>query len=224
MTSFPCSTAAQAVQYATLVSSYRSHPNQAFYQNKLLLTLFDGAYCTFGQANVNAGWAYFRAQMTARNTPVYIMPSLFVDLAQHNWYDGHFDWDNSWPKAGQDLDGSRDVQAKAQMTARGKGYMPGISPNFFTYYSPQTYNKNWIYRSDDWLMASRFEQIIQQRASHDMAELITWNGEFSLDSRSRSFFVSPDPELTLRLWRKPLCWPHPPGPAGKLNISDCIAE
>ena len=111
------------------------------------------------------------------------------------------------------------------MTARGKGYMPGISPNFFTYYSPQTYNKNWIYRSDDWLMASRFEQIIQQRASHDMAELITWNGEFSLDSPLPISSVRPlDLKLTLRLWRKPLCWSHPPGPAGKFNVSDCIAE
>jgi glucan endo-1,3-alpha-glucosidase len=139
MTSFPCNTAAQAQQYAQLVSSYKSHPNQAFYQNKLLLTLFDGAYCTFGQPTVDAGWAYFRSQMTALNTPVYIMPSIFVGLEQQNWFDGHFDWDNSWPMEAEDLDGSQDIAAKAQMTARRKGYMPGISPNFFTYYAPQSY-------------------------------------------------------------------------------------
>ena len=177
MTSLPCDNAAQAVTYAKLVSSYKSHPNQAFYQNKLLLTMFDGAYCTFGQGNVNAGWAYFRSQLAALSTPVYIMPSLFVDVETQTWYDGHFDWDNSWPSAGRDLDGSQDLADKAKLAQRGKGYMPGVSPAFFTYYAPSSYNKNWIYRSDDWLLATRLEQMIKQRASHDMAELISWNGE-----------------------------------------------
>lgn len=36
-------------------------------------------------------------------------------------------------------------------------------------------NKNWIYRSDDWLLATRFEQLIAQRSKFDMAQLISWN-------------------------------------------------
>lgn len=37
-------------------------------------------------------------------------------------------------------------------------------------------NKNWIYRSDDWLLAERFEQLVANRNKYDMAELISWNG------------------------------------------------
>lgn len=33
-------------------------------------------------------------------------------------------------------------------------------------------NKDWIYRSDDWLLARRMEQIISMRNSFDMAEII----------------------------------------------------
>ena len=172
------------MQYADLVASYKSHPNQAFYKNKLLLTLFDGAYCTYGQPNVNAGWTFFRSELAARGVTAYIMPSLFVDLEQQTWFDGHFDWDNSWPSAGTDLDGSQDLAAKSSLATRSKGYMPGVSPCFFTYYAPSSYNKNWIYRSDDWLLASRLEQMIKQRASHDMAELISWNGTSWNEPRS----------------------------------------
>ncbi len=54
--------------------------------------------------------------------------------------------------------------------------MPTASPAFFTYYSPQTYNKDWIYRSDNWLLATRWENIISFRNRTDLVELLTWNG------------------------------------------------
>lgn len=43
------------------------------------------------------------------------------------------------------------------------------------HYGPDTYNKNWIYRSDDWLLAERWELLINNRDSIPFVEIITWN-------------------------------------------------
>lgn len=43
------------------------------------------------------------------------------------------------------------------------------------YYGVNSYNKNWIYRGDDWLLATRMEQIIAMRTKVDMVEIISWN-------------------------------------------------
>ncbi|KAH9950531.1 glycoside hydrolase [Amylocystis lapponica] len=56
-----------------------------------------------------------------------------------------------------------------------KTYIGAVSPWFFTHYSPQTYNKNWIYLSDFHLYPTRWETLISNRASVDIAEIITWN-------------------------------------------------
>ena|ERR1700733_7731566 len=67
-------------------------------------------------------------------------------------------------------------------------YIAPVSPLFFTvsdiltltrwdslfsvqHYSPSTYNKNWIYRSDDWLYANRWEELIAHRDSVDFVEV-----------------------------------------------------
>ena len=54
-------------------------------------------------------------------------------------------------------------------------YLGAVSPWFFTHYGPDTFNKNWIYRGDDWLFASRWELLVQHRASIPFAEVVTWN-------------------------------------------------
>ncbi|KAJ7242932.1 glycoside hydrolase [Mycena rebaudengoi] len=38
-----------------------------------------------------------------------------------------------------------------------------------------TYNKNWIYRSDNWLLSQRWDLLVQNRASIQFAQVITWN-------------------------------------------------
>lgn len=54
-------------------------------------------------------------------------------------------------------------------------YMAAVSPWFFTHYSPQTYNKNWIYLSDDHLYAKRWENLVQIRDQVEIVECLTWN-------------------------------------------------
>lgn len=46
---------------------------------------------------------------------------------------------------------------------------------FSQHYGPDTYNKIFIYRGDDWLFCQRWELLIQNRASVDIAQVLTWN-------------------------------------------------
>lgn len=54
-------------------------------------------------------------------------------------------------------------------------YMAAVSPWFFTHYGPSTYNKNWIYLSDDHLYATRWESLINIRDQVDFVQVISWN-------------------------------------------------
>jgi glucan endo-1,3-alpha-glucosidase len=182
MTAMYCSSQGDAQYLAGLVARYASNPYQAYYQNKVLVTTFAGDQCRFGTGSALDGWNYFRSLLTKQNIPIYLMPSLFVDVYStgNSWYDGHFDWDSAWPLSSANLDGSRDQASIATLRSKSKGYMANISPAFFTYYGTSgqyAYNKNWIYRSDNWLLATRFETLMGMRAQFDMAEITTWNGE-----------------------------------------------
>lgn len=48
---------------------------------------------------------------------------------------------------------------------------PRVSQFCAQHYGPATYNKNWIYRSDSWLYASRWEELIANRNSIDFVEV-----------------------------------------------------
>lgn len=54
-----------------------------------------------------------------------------------------------------------------------------------------TYNKNWIYRPDDWLLANRWEELVTNRDLVDMVEV----GELS-----SPLLLSVRCELRLILW------------------------
>ena len=43
------------------------------------------------------------------------------------------------------------------------------------HYGKDTYNKNFIYRGDNWLWATRWEMLIQNRMSVPLVEVVTWN-------------------------------------------------
>lgn len=38
-----------------------------------------------------------------------------------------------------------------------------------------TYNKNWIYRGDDWLLPQRWEMLVSNRSTVSFAQVISWN-------------------------------------------------
>ncbi|KAG6331266.1 hypothetical protein ID866_7823 [Astraeus odoratus] len=67
------------------------------------------------------------------------------------------------------------IDGLSAMSGDPKTYMAAVSPWFFTHYSPQTYNKNWIYLSDDHLYAKRWENLVQIRDQVGIVECLTWN-------------------------------------------------
>ncbi|ORY35656.1 glycosyl hydrolase family 71-domain-containing protein [Naematelia encephala] len=177
VTSLSCGSASDASTHAGTISSVASSSAQAKYNGSVLVGTFSGDGCTFGQSSVSAGWAYLRSLLAPSNITIFLVPAIFSDpstfTTSNNWLDGELNWNSGWPEAGSPLDTSRDTQ---YMSALGnKTYMPTISPDFFTYYGPNTYNKDWIYRGDDWLLARRWEQLIAMRNDFDMIELLTWN-------------------------------------------------
>lgn len=56
--------------------------------------------------------------------------------------------------------------------------MSSVSPWFYTHYGPDSFNKNWIFRADDWLYNTRWEQLVGARDKVDIVQIISWNGEF----------------------------------------------
>jgi glucan endo-1,3-alpha-glucosidase len=74
--------------------------------------------------------------------------------------------------------------------------MSAVSPWFFTvcsrpffrhfsiiylslkHYGPDSWNKNWIYRGDEWLYIRRWEMLVDNREHIDIVQILSWNGEF----------------------------------------------
>lgn len=174
-TSLGCKNASDVTRLADLVNKYAAHPAQAQYKGKTLVSTFGGERCTFGEKDVEAGWAAFRAKVTQG---MHFVPATFMtpnDVRAGKWFDGGMQWDGGWPMGDSALTTRNDTE---WLSALGnKTYMAAVSPFFFTYYGPQSWDKNWIYRSDDWLLATRFEQMISLRDKLDMIEIVSWNGK-----------------------------------------------
>jgi len=86
---------------------------------------------------------------------------------------GDFNWNGGWPMGNYDVDWDSDAYRLSNNP--GPLFMTGVSPWFFTHYGPDSWNKNWIYRGDDWLYNARWEMLISHRSQVDIAQIITWN-------------------------------------------------
>ncbi|KAG6897066.1 hypothetical protein C0992_004307 [Termitomyces sp. T32_za158] len=54
-------------------------------------------------------------------------------------------------------------------------YMAAVSPWFFTHYGEDSYDKNFIYLSDQHLYLKRWESLIATRNQVDIVQILTWN-------------------------------------------------
>ncbi|RXW22872.1 hypothetical protein EST38_g2977 [Candolleomyces aberdarensis] len=54
-------------------------------------------------------------------------------------------------------------------------YMAAVSPWFFTHYGANSFNKNFIFLSDQHLYSKRWESIINSRDQLDIVQVLTWN-------------------------------------------------
>lgn len=176
MTSFPCGSTGDADRLADLTAKYAGNSAQAKYNNKVLVSSFAGENCQFGKGSVQDGWNYFREQVKKRNIDIYFLPAHFAKtdtFGSSNWFDGVMNWNGQWPSSNANPNLDSDNQYLSALG--GRGYMAGISPFFFTYYGPNSWNKNWIYRSDDWLLATRWEQLLTIRNRFDHLQFVSWN-------------------------------------------------
>ncbi|KAF8555251.1 glycoside hydrolase family 71 protein [Imleria badia] len=197
MTSLPCSSANDAATLRNYITTYASHPNQLIYNGRVFASTFSGESCQFGQSSVQSGWStQFLQQLSGKNA-VYFVPSFFVDPSTFQSFkgviDGIYNWNSAWPtqvtsrfvpdfvsSALQSLSAyvgatTTDQEYINALSSMGGSYMASVSPWFFTHYSPQTYNKNWIYLSDYHLYAQRWEDLIGIRGQVDIAQIISWN-------------------------------------------------
>jgi len=74
------------------------------------------------------------------------------------------------------------------------------------HYGPETYNKNFMYKGDNWLFVKRWEHLIANRAHVNMVEVLTWSA--SLNSDLGALSQDAQAPLSRRLRRVSLHWPH----------------
>ncbi|OXH33821.1 hypothetical protein J008_02942 [Cryptococcus neoformans] len=106
--------------------------------------------------------------------PAFFMPP--EDFLGKSYVDGAFAWNNAWPMGNHTVNLDDDhlfLESK-------KPYMAAISPLFFTHYGIEGefgWNKNWIYRSDDLLLPSRFLSLLSlpNSRSPSIVQLISMN-------------------------------------------------
>ncbi|KAJ7697830.1 glycosyl hydrolase family 71-domain-containing protein [Mycena rosella] len=114
----------------------------------------------------NAGWQSLKDQ-----TGAYLMPFIWGlegNFGSYPSLDSWYCWGCAWPQGNYDKNTDDDNYYISQL---GTKYATTVSMWFFTHLS----DKNRILRSDDWLLNSRWEQLIAMRNTLTFVEMVTWN-------------------------------------------------
>lgn len=176
MTSLSCASSSDAANLVGIVKQFASSSAQAMHNGKILVSTFAGSDCTFGTGSSNGWQGSFVNALSSQGVDIFFVPSLFSDIStfsSNTWMDGELNWNSGWPSGGSDIATAGDTDYMAALGS--KEYMPAISPFFYTHFGANSWNKNWLYRGDDWLYCTRWEQVIAMRESVKMAEILTWN-------------------------------------------------
>ncbi|TFY55802.1 hypothetical protein EVG20_g9185 [Dentipellis fragilis] len=160
------------------------HPNQMLCEGKVLISTFAGDQARFGFSSINEAWTFVKAELS-KIAPIHLVPAFFVDPATYpslSSIDGIFHWNGGWPLHLTTQCSREEIRRPALDSDKHhlahlhqKTYIAGVSPWFFTHYGPDSWNKNWIYRGDDWLLVRRWEYLLSQRNHIDIVQLISWN-------------------------------------------------
>lgn len=177
MTSLTCSSANDATKLVNLVKQYASSSAQAKYNGLVLVSTFSGSDCTFGTGTSNGWQSSFVDPLTAAGIQISFIPSVFTNpsgFGSYAWMDGGLNWNSAWPMGNYDI-GAHSTDLSYHAALGGRTYMTAVSPYFFTHFGANSWNKNWLYRSDNWLYCERWEEIIAMRDVSTMTEILTWN-------------------------------------------------
>ncbi|KAL0955708.1 hypothetical protein HGRIS_001928 [Hohenbuehelia grisea] len=184
MSSFPGNSPDDINYLLDYMRSFGHHPCMHRQDGKVLVSTFSGENALFGRPSLEDGWNHVKAEFNSI-VPTCFMPSFFIDPARYKgmpFLDGVFNWNGGWPiylnpsMPRQEIEHFKLDTDFVHISNLGiRSFMAAVSPWFFTHYGPDTWNKNWIYRADDWLYVRRWKQLIELRNRIDIAQIITWN-------------------------------------------------
>ncbi|EKM75389.1 hypothetical protein AGABI1DRAFT_79978 [Agaricus bisporus var. burnettii JB137-S8] len=155
---FPC----DVNSVVNVVNQFAQHESQFKVDGRPLISSFLGA-CLGSQ-----GW-----QEIKDRTGGYLMPFIEgIEGQFDNWncLDSWYCWGCAWPQGDVNKTTADDRYYISQIGSSTK-YAATISPWIFTHYD----YKNFYQRGDDWLIVSRWEQLIEMRDQLPMVEMVTWN-------------------------------------------------
>lgn len=176
MTSLGCWNQNDANNLVSYTSQFARSEAQALHNGKVLVSTFSGSDCNFGVGGSNGWQTQFVDVLRSQGVNIFFVPSIFSDVStfsSNTWMDGELNWNSAWPVGNNAI--STDADNRYISALGGKEYMAAISPYFFTHFGADTWNKNWIYKGDDWLYCTRWEQIIAMRDRVQQLEILTWN-------------------------------------------------
>ncbi|KAH9476860.1 Glucan endo-1,3-alpha-glucosidase agn1 [Psilocybe cubensis] len=142
------------------VNLYNNHPNQFKVNGKAFISSFSGGCLG------NDGWQSLKSQ-----TNGYIMPFIWgLENNFQSWpsLDSWYCWGCAWPQGNYPKNMDDDNFYISQL---GTKYGTTVGPWMYTHYTW----KNFYLRGDDWLVVSRWEQLMQLRSTLTFVELATWN-------------------------------------------------
>lgn len=184
MTSIPSESTEDTGLLLDYVKAVAYHPNQFRSDGKVVVSTFAGEHSRFGCETTNQAWTAVK-MVLEKITPIHLIPAFFVDPSAHynlTCTDGYFNWNGGWPvhltpeSPPEEIRCPKlDSDSHHLRNLAGKTYMAAVSPWFFTHYGEDSWNKNWIYRGDDWLFVRRWEQLMAMRDKVDIVQVISWN-------------------------------------------------
>jgi len=144
----------------SIVGPYVNHPNQFKVNGKPMISSYSG------ECLGNSGWQSLKDQTGGYLMP--FIPGLEGNFNQWPALDSWYCWGCAWPQGNYAENTAGDLYYIGQLGAK---YATTVSVWMYTHFS----YKNWYLRGDDWLINSRWEEIISMRDSLTFVEMVTWN-------------------------------------------------
>ncbi|KAF7621739.1 hypothetical protein AFLA_012031 [Aspergillus flavus NRRL3357] len=144
----------------TIVNSYKNRKAQFHYEEKPLVSTFEGVGNAGDWPNIKAATGCLFIPCWTSMGPAGIRNVL-------NDIDGAFSWD-AWPVGAEDKKVTNDLEWMKALS--GKPYMMPVAPWFYTNL-PQ-WGKNWLWRGDD-LWHYRWKQVIELQPP--LVQILSWN-------------------------------------------------
>ncbi|KAF9031789.1 WSC-domain-containing protein [Hymenopellis radicata] len=159
-TAFDCSSASASI---ALFNQFKGYSSQFYYNGRPMLSSYAGSCMSSGE------WQRMKSETNA-----YLMPFMWglegLFTSEYSFLDSWLCWGCAWPQGNTDKDTADDQYYISQL---GNRFATTVSMWMYTHYSWT--NKNFYQRGDDWLIVTRWEQLIAMRDQLTFVEMVTWN-------------------------------------------------